>query len=900
MNAMRMQECLQPIQMQDLLAGETLSDVQVEHLSQCKKCQQKLDETTDSFYLRSFSSERATPYSFLEPPLREMDLGSLQGIAIEHVVSQGGMGVVFSGHEMRLDRRVAVKVLLCQHGEDDYSRFETEAKALAKLTHSSIVAVYSVGKTKDQRPFAVMQYVDGPTLHQLLSASLPTPRATARYIEQVARALSIAHKAGMIHRDVKPSNILIDRNDNTAKLIDFGIARDVSTPGITKANVLCGTPEYMAPEQTLGKNPSVSIPSRESGINRSTQSDDERIDVYGLGITLYECLTGIVPFRGQPMEILEQHRSVDPIPPRQLNRSVPRDLETICLKATAKDPNRRYANAMAMAEDLARFSAGLPITARPISQLEKSWFWIKRNPQLCLAMGLFVSTLVIGSTTTTYLWQKSRSNEADAKLLAVKLDDSRRRMRQSVDQFQSRIFSKESLHWQMTTTFRSEMFRDVINFLDEFNAFPSMSSPAEQELLTKNYLDIAQAAHEVGQYQEAWLASSRASRIANGLPEEARSAQAYVLLSLAARIALQSKHSMGTVSPIETSELLASCLDSARIAHEREPDNVEYESHALSTEVELCTLGLGKYADAAIRHETAKKVQSRCEALRSNKENKPLYVPIMRSEITATWILASMDSMIECGAILDHAKQKIEWLRGCLRGQARPVLESDLWHARNYLLRAKWHWRQKQEAEAIQSMLMAEERYLEVVNRQPQNRIVRVELAQCQRLCSLFYQQQSAADNEQARALQNKVILNMVNILENDTKDMSLRAVIVGDLLRFGDLSMLLADFGGAIRGYCTALSDCDLMKKGDPELVRWAIETRAHAGSLACQSLDKKGDSKAELVAKLQKWQREVRPDAGELTEAMLMQERQVDRPKTPMQEVVTFQMLNIPTTNW
>lgn len=565
MNALHQDQCLDSTQLQAVLSPDhTSADLEL-HLAQCESCQKRLDSLTDSLYLRSFSKDLWNPYPFLDPPIRALDMGTVAGIAIEHVVSQGGMGVVFAGYDISLDRRVAVKVLLTQHGEDDYARFESEVRALAKLSHPSIVSVFSVGKTRDFRPYMVMQFVEGASLHQMLTTSLPEPGTAARWIEQVATALETAHQTGMIHRDVKPANILIDRIDNTAKLIDFGLVRDSSIPSITKANVLCGTPEYMAPEQISTTN---------------TAANQGQVDVYGLGITLYEALTGTVPFRGQAMEILEQHRSADPVPPRDLNRTIPKDLETICLTAMAKDPSRRYASAKAMADDLQRYLAGQPIAARPASQFERTWRWIQRNPQLSAALLLFMASLVLGSVATTYMWQQRNANAIVAQRLATKLEESRQRMRQSVEKFQSRVFSKESLHWQMTTEFRSEMFRDVIDFLDEFHSFPSMAKSEDQESLAASYLAVAQFASDVGQYREAQVASQRSLAITQNVPMASKSASLLMNESQCCLVALIADQALQAFQPESAKTLVDKCLAASQRALKLAPDNWNFKRGA--------------------------------------------------------------------------------------------------------------------------------------------------------------------------------------------------------------------------------------------------------------------------------------------------------------------------------
>ena len=179
-----------------------------------------------------------------------------------------------------------------------------------------------------------MPLIAGESLRDRLLRSPINGRDAAKIIQQVAQGLAIAHEAGLIHRDIKPANILLDDQDGQAKLADFGLVRTRDDATLTQHDILCGTPEYMSPEQA---------------VNPGKDGHDHRSDIYSLGVTLYECLAGIPPFRGEPLAIIDQHRSVEPIRPSRLNPSIPRDLETICLRAISKQPDRRFPTAAAMA-----------------------------------------------------------------------------------------------------------------------------------------------------------------------------------------------------------------------------------------------------------------------------------------------------------------------------------------------------------------------------------------------------------------------------------------------------------------------------------------------------------------------------------------------------------------------
>jgi serine/threonine protein kinase len=280
------------------------------------------------------------------------------------VVGFGAFGTVFKAHDPELDRIVAIKVPRSGNlatGED-LNRFLREARSVAKLRHPSIVPVYEVGQA-DSMPYLVSEFVQGVTLADLLTARRLTPDTAATLVAEVADALQYAHDQGVVHRDVKPSNILLD-NDNHPHLMDFGLAkREAGEVTMTLDGQVLGTPAYMSPEQAGGEGHKV----------------DGRSDVYSLGVILYQLLTGELPFKGNARALLHQVQHEDPPALRKLAKELPRDLETICLKAMAKDREQRYGTARELADDLRRFLKGEPILARPPTVLERSMRWVKRR-----------------------------------------------------------------------------------------------------------------------------------------------------------------------------------------------------------------------------------------------------------------------------------------------------------------------------------------------------------------------------------------------------------------------------------------------------------------------------------------------------------------------------------------
>jgi serine/threonine-protein kinase len=329
----------------------------------------------------------------------ETDLPRIPGYTVEEVLGRGGMGVVYKARHLRLNRRVALKMLLAGayagHGERE--RFGREAEAVAGLRHANIVQLYDVGD-HDGRPYFTMEYVEGGSLAQrLLGRPQPASQAAA-LLATLAEAVQAAHQGGVVHRDLKPANILL-MADGTPKIADFGLARHFEgEPALTLSGVRVGTPSYMAPEQAMGQART---------IGPST-------DIYSLGALLYELLTGRPPFRGETAAETE-HQVIyqEPVPPSRLNARVPRDLETICLQCLHKEPRRRYATAAALADDLQRFQRGESITARPVGPLERCGKWVRRRPAVAalLAATVFFTTALIGGA----LWlaaQRAQRREA--------------------------------------------------------------------------------------------------------------------------------------------------------------------------------------------------------------------------------------------------------------------------------------------------------------------------------------------------------------------------------------------------------------------------------------------------------------------------------------------------------
>ncbi len=336
---------------------------------------------------------------------------------LEEEVGRGGMGVVYRAYDTQLRREVAIKTL--REGEqvepELLARLVREAQIVATLEHPGIVPVYDIGRVGNVT-FYAMAFVRGRTLCRHLEENPALGwRERAGLVQRAAEAVAHAHDRRVIHRDLKPGNILVD-SAGAVHVMDFGLAKCLDgATHLTKSGDILGTASYMPPEQIEGENDRVGPAA----------------DVYSLGAVLYEALTGFPPFQGRNFaQIAVRVTQRDPRAPRKWNRSIPVDLETICLEALQKAPEERYATARELAEDLSRFVAGEPIRARPETAWEKSTRWAARRPWLC---ALLAVTLLTGGLAGFMIWREAAARNDRARLAAEKLDALRKGAALAVD-----------------------------------------------------------------------------------------------------------------------------------------------------------------------------------------------------------------------------------------------------------------------------------------------------------------------------------------------------------------------------------------------------------------------------------------------------------------------------------
>ena len=321
----------------------------------------------------------------LNPPREDPATGALLpyfgDYELLEKISQGGMGIVYKARQVKLNRIVAVKMILGGQlaSETDIQRFLTEAEAAANLQHPNIVSIHEVGEHEGRHYFS-MDYVEGKNVADFIKDNSLSAARAARLIKTIAEAIHFAHQRGTLHRDLKPQNVLIDA-EGQPRITDFGLAKLTRTDSsLTREGVVMGSPSYMPPEQAAGKNDLVGPAS----------------DVYSIGAMLYHLLTGRAPFMAEtPLATLRKVMEEEPTAPSKLNPKMPSDLETICLKCLEKQPLRRYHSARELAEEIDRFLNHEPILARPAGAGRKTWAWLRQHPwSLTGLAAMWVMTLM--------------------------------------------------------------------------------------------------------------------------------------------------------------------------------------------------------------------------------------------------------------------------------------------------------------------------------------------------------------------------------------------------------------------------------------------------------------------------------------------------------------------------
>jgi tRNA A-37 threonylcarbamoyl transferase component Bud32 len=413
-------DCPSPAELTDFLAGKlprTRTAWVADHVRGCSRCEASLaalDQAPDPL-LATLASTVAQGRASDTVPMHLIELAraARTGVATPdkigrfeslEAIGSGSYGTVFKARDSQLNRSVAIKILRAGRlgGQEELDRFLREARSFAQLKHPGIVTLYEIGQDGGQY-YLVEEFVPGSNLAARMTDAALGFRESAELLARVCDALQAAHQQGVIHRDIKPANILLD-GEGRPHLTDFGLAKvEGDEKPMTHSGDILGTPAYMSPEQAGGQALHV----------------DARSDVYSLGVVLYELLTRERPFQGNRRMLILQVLEDEPRAPRQLNEKIPRDLETICLKAMAKIPGRRYGSAAELAEDLRRFLAGEPIKARPQSGVERLMSWTRRRPAAAALIAVSFTALALLATLSSAAYVRIAAEQRQTKQALV-------------------------------------------------------------------------------------------------------------------------------------------------------------------------------------------------------------------------------------------------------------------------------------------------------------------------------------------------------------------------------------------------------------------------------------------------------------------------------------------------
>ena len=441
----------------------------------------------------------------LERPAGGGTLPEIPGYEIDSELGRGGMGIVYRGRQLDLNRPVAIKMLRsgAHAGEDERARFHTEAEAVAQLGHPHIVEIYEIGEAAGS-PYLTLEFLDGGTLADTVAQGPCPPLEAAATVRTLAEAVELAHQSGIVHRDLKPANVLLTA-DGAPKISDFGLARRLDSGAArTRTGDILGTPSYMAPEQATGRQADVGVGA----------------DVYALGAILYELLTGRPPFLAETaLETLAQVAECDPLPPDRLQPRVPRDLAVVCMKCLEKDPARRYESAAALGDDLRRFVAGEPVTAQPVSVLRRGAKWVKRRPASATA-------IAIGSTAALVvllgsLWYNHRLTESldRESAMRVQAEENFVEARSAVDRMLTRVGSGPLADVPHMKRVAQTLLEDALGFYKGFLEKRS-SEPAVRRETARAYRRVGDIRLKLGQSAEAEASLQEAVKLLEGLTRE--------------------------------------------------------------------------------------------------------------------------------------------------------------------------------------------------------------------------------------------------------------------------------------------------------------------------------------------------------------------------------------------
>lgn len=577
----------------------------------------------------------------------------IEGYRLLVRLGEGGMGVVWQAEHLALNRVVAIKLIRAGSlaSKDDLTRFQIEAEAVARLQHPNIVQIFDYGEQAGLR-YLSLEYVSGGTLADRILGRPQPPREAARMVETLARAVHAAHLRGIIHRDLKPANVLL-MADGTPKISDFGLAKFTTEDDAAASCMLVGTAGYMAPEQAWG-----------SGLASEIGPE---ADVYGLGVILYEFLTGQLPFKGSSArETLEQVWTKPAPSPRAFRSEVPRDLEVVCLKCLEKLPHHRYASAAELADDLARYLANEPIHARPAGMLERLAKWSQRRPAIAALWGLALAALLSIAALATFYQIRVNQNFRLAK-------QNLRQAQNAIDELIQRAGIDGLSAVPRTEGLRRELLESALTLSQSLQA----SNPDDADLA----LQSARARRQMGDLYQLL-----------GEPDKAREAYEQASAALARQRGASASRELAVARNNEGNLLRqAGSAKEAEVAYlaaaeiwielvRAEPEKTDYRRGAAAAENNLGLLlaGIGRDRDAEARLRQAESL--RRELWKSAPESVDARIELATTLSNLGLLLRSRG---ELGGAADTLRESVALLKSA--DKPSPVARFTLASARNNL-----------------------------------------------------------------------------------------------------------------------------------------------------------------------------------------------------------------------